>query len=206
MPGFIVTVGNGLVIPAGKEPALSVSELTGDGYQVSWRTCRKFQNDKMLLDNDRYVLLLEGVVVNNHLLVERYQAKDWQDCVEKMLSLQKDTFYKEFRGSFCGFVYDKADRCWLFFTDHIGDKQVLYARIGDGFVVGTEVQYLVETLKANGIRPTMDRDATYMALTLGYVIEDKTLFSEIHKLAAGPWPKEGWRRFSITASRTSPRR
>ena len=185
MPGFIVTVGNGLVIPAGKEPALSISELTGDGYQVSWRTCRKFQNDKMLLDNDRYVLLLEGVVVNNHLLVERYQAKDWQDCVEKMLSLQKDTFYKEFRGSFCGFVYDKADRRWLFFTDHIGDKQVLYARIGDGFVVGTEVQYLVETLKANGIRPTMDRDATYMALTLGYVIEDKTLFSEIHKLAAG---------------------
>ena len=185
MPGFIVTVGKGIVIPAEKESALSVTELTGDGYQVSWRTCRKFQNDKMLLDNDRYVLLLEGVVVNNHQLVERFQAKDWKDCVWKMLSAQEDTFYKDFRGSFCGFVYDKVDRRWLFFTDHIGDKQVLYARIGDGFVVGTEVLYLVETLKANGIQPTLDRDAAYMALTLGYVIEDRTLFSEIHKLPAG---------------------
>lgn len=185
MPGFIVAVGNGIVIPTKKESALSVTELIGDGYQVSWRTCRKFQNDKMLLDNDRYVLLLEGVIVNNHLLVERYQAKDWQDCVEKMFSEKKDIFYKEFRGSFCGFVYDKVVRRWLFFTDHIGDKQVLLARVGDGFVVGTEVLYLVETLKANGMRPTLDRDATYMALTLGYVIEDKTLFQEIRKLAAG---------------------
>ena len=74
MPGFIVAVGNGIVIPTKKESALSVTELIGDGYQVSWRTCRKFQNDKMLLDNDRYVLLLEGVIVNNHLLVERYQC------------------------------------------------------------------------------------------------------------------------------------
>lgn len=185
MPGFIVAIGNSIVIPAEKDPALYVTELSGDNYQISWRTCRKFMNDKMLLENDQYVLLLEGVVVNNHILEERYQAKDWKDCVEKMFSEQKDTFYKEFRGSFCGFVYDKTDRRWLFFTDHIGDKQVLYARAGDGFVVGTEVIYLVETLKANGIRPTLDRDATYMALTLGYVIEDKTLFSEIRKLRAG---------------------
>ena len=185
MPGFIVAIGNSIVIPAEKDPALFVAERTGDSYQISWRSCRKFMNDKMLLENDQYVLLLEGVVVNNHILEERYQAKDWKECVEKMLSEQKDTFYKEFRGSFCGFVYDKTDRRWLFFTDHIGDKQVLYARVGDGFVVGTEVLYLVETLKANGIRPTLDRDATYMALTLGYVIEDKTLFSEIRKLGAG---------------------
>lgn len=185
MPGFIVTIGDGIIIPAEKEIALSVTELVGDGYRISWRTSRKFLNDKMLVDDDQHILLLEGVVVNNHQLIERYQAENWQECVEKMRAVRKDTFYKEFRGSFCGFVYDKERHRWLFFTDHIGDKQVLYACAGDAFIVGTEVCYLTDTLKANGIHPTLDKDAAYMALTLGYVIEDKTLFSEIRKLPAG---------------------
>ena len=185
MPGFIVTIGDEIVIPAEKETSLSITELVGDGYRVSWRTCRKFANDKMLVDDDQHVLLLEGVIVNNHSLIERYKSKDWRECVGKMYSELGDVFYKEFRGSFCGFVYDKSSRCWLFFTDHIGDKQVLYTQVGNTFVIGTEVRYLTDVLKANSVRPSLDRDAVYMALTLGYVIEDKTLFSEIHKLTAG---------------------
>ena len=185
MPGFIVSVGNGIIIPPEKDSRLKVSVLSGDGYEISWRTCNKFSNDKFLIENEHCIILIEGVVVNNHLLMERYNASDWKSCVGTMLDAHGDSFYNEFRGSFCGVVHYKDNGRWLFFTDHIGDKQVFCAKLKNGWVIGTEVSYMIETLKANGITPSLDRDGCYMALTLGFVIEDKTLFSQIRKLPAG---------------------
>ena len=193
MPGFIIGIGIGIVLPQEKHPDLIVKTISEDGFCLSWRTCKKFLNDKFLLDDSQRIILLEGVIINNRQLISKYEASDWKDCVRKMYAVHKDTFYDEFRGSFCGCVYEKDLDRWLFFTDHIGDKQVLYSRSSKGIIVGTEVSYLVETLKANGVSPSLNRDAAYMALTLGYVIEDNTLFTEIKKLTAGHYliVKEG---------------
>ena len=185
MPGFIVSVGKGIIVPTEKDTQLKVTNLSGEGFEISWRTCDKFSNDKFLMENEHCIILIEGVIVNNHLLMDRYNASDWKSCVEKMLEAHGDSFYDEFRGSFCGLIYDKGSGRWLFFTDHIGDKQVFCAELTNGWVVGTEVNYMTDTLKANGVTLSLDRDACYMALTLGFVIEDKTLFSEIRKLPAG---------------------
>ena len=185
MPGFIASIGNSIQIPEENNERLLISTLQGDGYQISRRTCKKFLNDKIVEDNDRFLLLIEGVIVNSRELARKYNAADWKDCVLQLHRLDPDTFYKEFRGSFCGCVHEKDTGRWTFFTDQIGAKQIFYACLPGGFVVGTEISYMADTLKANGVALTLDRDAAYMDLTLGYVIEDKTLFKEIHKLCAG---------------------
>jgi asparagine synthase (glutamine-hydrolysing) len=185
MPGFIITLGDKFRIPEESNPHLFISTFQGDGYQVSRRTCKKFMNDKIVEDNDQFLLLIEGVIVNSRDLIKKYNARDWRECVLSMRQLNPEVFYKEFRGSFCGFVLEKSTKRWLFFTDHIGSKQVFYSQVKEGFVIGTEISYMIETLKENGVSLTLNRDAAYMDLTLGYVIEDNTLYNEIHKLCAG---------------------
>ncbi len=185
MPGFIIGLGTGIILPPEKHHDLIVTDISDDKYCISWRTCNKFQKDKFLLDDGQRIILLEGIIVNKRQLIDKYNASDWKDCVRIMYDSRKETFYNEFRGSFCGCVFERDSDRWLFFTDQIGDKQVLYGTTPKGIIIGTEISYLVETLKENGVSPTLNRDAAYMDLTLGYVIEDNTLFSEIRKLTAG---------------------
>lgn len=186
MPGFIVIIKSKIKAAASTETGCLIESKSSGKYCIERRTNRKFENDKFFYENDNYIFLLDGVVFNNHLLVEKYNASDWRECVEIMHSKKPRTFYNEFRGSFLGFVYDKRKDEWLFYTDHIGDKQIFYAHLSEGgCLVATEMSYMVDTMRLNGQKLTPNRDAAYMAITLGYVIENNTLVEEISKLVAG---------------------
>lgn len=186
MPGFIATIGTNIKVASSKEERCLLSSIQGKNFFIEHRTNRKFSNDKFLFENDGYIFLLDGVVFNNHQLMEKYKCSEWKECVEKMHSKNALTFYNEFRGSFLGLVYEKNKDSWLFYTDHVGDKQIFYTKLEDGgWLIGTEMNYMVETIQLNNQKLTPNRDAAYMAITLGYVIEDNTLVKEIRKLVAG---------------------
>lgn len=186
MPGFVATIGTNIKVAPSIEERCLLSSIQGENFFIEHRTNRKFSNDKFLLENDSYIFLLDGVVFNNHQLMEKYKCSEWKECVKKMHSKDALTFYNEFRGSFLGLVYNKKQDSWLFYTDHVGDKQIFYAKLEDGgLLIGTEMSYMVETLRLNKQKMTPNRDAAYMAISLGYVIEDNTLVKEIRKLVAG---------------------
>lgn len=186
MPGFIAIIGSDIKVSPSSEERCLVSSVQSKNFFVEHRTNKKFSNDKFLLENEDFVFLLDGVVFNNHKLREKYKCSEWKECVEKMHSKDALTFYNEFRGSFLGLVYDKKKDSWLFYTDHVGDKQIFYAQLEDGgWLIGTEMNYMVETMRLNKQKMTPDRDAAYMVITLGYVIENNTLVNEIRKLVAG---------------------
>lgn len=186
MPGFVATIGTNIKVAPSKEERCLLSSIQGKNFFIEHRTNRKFSNDKFLFENDGYIFLLDGVVFNNHKLMEKYKCSKWKECVEKMHSKDALTFYNEFRGSFLGLVYDKNNDSWLFYTDHVGDKQIFYSHLENGgWLIGTEMSYMVDTLRLNNLSMTPNRDAAYMAITLGYVIEDNTLVKEIRKLVAG---------------------
>lgn len=186
MPGFVATIGTNIKVAPSKEERYLLSSIQGKNFFIEHRTNRKFSNDKFLFENDGYIFLLDGVVFNNHKLMEKYKCSKWKECVEKMHSKDALTFYNEFRGSFLGLVYDKNNDSWLFYTDHVGDKQIFYSHLENGgWLIGTEMSYMVDTLQLNNLSMTPNRDAAYMAITLGYVIENNTLLNEITKLVAG---------------------
>lgn len=191
MPGFLAHIGKSSIrFAEEKRNKLVVNSIRTDNYQVERRVVNKFMNDRLFADLDDYLVVLEGVVLNNHELIEQYQTASWVDCVIKMYQTCGDAFFKDFRGSFSGLFYDKKQDKWLIYTNHIGDKQVFLYKLADNdFLFASEIGFIVDTLKANSIAVNLDKTGAYLALTHGFVIEDKTLVEGVSKLIAGTYYK-----------------
>ena len=214
MPGFIAHIGkSSLRFAEEKRKKLVVNNHTTREFQIERRVINKFMNDRIFQDTDEYFVLVEGVVLNNHELIEQYQTASWVDCVIKMYQTCGDAFFKDFRGSFSGLFFDKKQDKWLIYTNHIGDKQVFLYKIADNdYIFASEIGFIVDTLKTNGITVSLDKTGAYFALTHGFVIEDNTLVQGVRKLVAGTYYKleKGditeitYHRFSNKAKEMSP--
>ena len=186
MPGFIIHTGSihfALAPEARKK--LVVERIDGNNFIAERRVVNKFMNDRVFLDTDDYTVIVEGVILNNHELMDKYSSNSWASCVIKMYEANGETFFDSFRGSFSGALYDKAADKWIIYTGHTGEKQVFYAQVPGGYLFGSEMRFMVETLKKNKLPVTLDKTGCYMSLTYGFCIEDRTLVSGIHKLIGG---------------------
>ena len=190
MPGFILQIGNRkLAFPKEMRQKLAVNRMEGDAFQVERRVVNKFMNDRLFEETEQYVIVVEGVVLNNHELMESFNSESWADCVIQMYEKEGEAFFNAFRGSFSGALYDKREDKWIVYTCHTGEKQVFYRQTGDGFLLVSEMRFMVETMKVNGIRPEIDETGCYFSLTHGFCIEDRTLVKDVHKLIAGHYLK-----------------
>ena len=186
MPGFIIHIGKEpFQFAPEKRSKLIVGRTQGSNYSIERRVVNKFMNDRLFIDDEEFVIIVEGVVLNNHHLIDKYGARDWQHCIVEMYRRGGDAFFNEFRGSFSGALYDKKKDKWIIYTDHIGDKQVFYSKTPDGFLIGSEIGFIVDARKANGLPVSVDETGCYMSLTHGFCIDDRTLVKEVHKLIAG---------------------
>jgi asparagine synthase (glutamine-hydrolysing) len=141
------------------------------------------------VETDKYLVVVEGVVLNNHDLMAQYHASSWFDCVIAMYEQEGNAFFNAFRGSFSGLFYDKHQNKWLIYTNHIGDKQVFVYKTADGYIFASEIGFIVDTAKLNKLPLTINETGAYMSLTFGFCIEDATLVQEITKLCAGHYFK-----------------
>ena len=191
MPGFIAHIGNSNInFAEEKRKKLVVNSITTKNYQVERRVVNKFMNDRLFADLDDFLVVVEGVVLNNHELEEQYETSSWLDCVVKMYKTNGDEFFKDFRGSFSGLFYDKKQDKWLIYTNHIGDKQVFLYKIADNdYIYSSEIGFIVETCKLNKFPLSINDEGAYMSLTFGFCIEDVTLIKEVKKLCAGHYYK-----------------
>ena len=153
------------------------------------RTINKFLNDKLFLENEKFIIITEGVILNSKNLIKKYQKNNFGLTVLEMIHQNPDDFFNEFRGSFSGLVYDKQNDCLQIYTDHIGSKQIFYSQTDKGFCFGSEINFLAEFYKNNDIRYSLDKYGAYLLLTFGFMLEDYTLFKEFKKLKPGHYLK-----------------
>lgn len=186
MPGFIGAIGKTLPV-FNKEERIQLLQQTvsGSGYCVERRTLNKFLLDKVFVDRQDFLIVTEGVILNRVELEQKYNTTNLEECIVVMYRALGETFFNAFRGSFSGVLYDKANEKWIIYTDHIGDKQVFYSELNEVIHFGSEMRFMVETLKKNNQSVSINKTGAYLALTHGFVIEDHTLVSEIKKLSAG---------------------
>jgi len=191
MPGFIAHIGKEKITFAPeKRKKLVVEKIDSQmGYQIERRVVNKFMNDRLFVDTGKYTIVVEGVVLNNHELIEQYKALTWQNCIAKMYEQEGDAFFNAFRGSFSGLFYDKAQDKWLIYTNHIGDKQVFVYHTPDGYLFASEMGFIADTCKQQGWSLTLNEVGAYFTMTHGFCIEDLTLIKEIAKLPAGHYYK-----------------
>jgi asparagine synthase (glutamine-hydrolysing) len=153
------------------------------------RTINKFLNDKLFLENEKFIIITEGVILNSKDLIKKYQKNNFGLTVLEMIHQNPDDFFNEFRGSFSGLVYDKQNDCLQIYTDHIGSKQIFYSQTDKGFCFGSEINFLIEFYKESDIQYSFDIAGAYLLLTFGFMLEDHTLFKEFKKLKPGHYLK-----------------
>lgn len=188
MPGFLLEVTkNTLKMNFAKNmnPELLVESKVGGKYFIERRTIRKFLNDKVFFENEKYIILTEGVILNSKQLTSRYNKKSLAETIQEMYESGGETFFSEFRGSFSGLLYDKQKDVWLIYTNHFGDKWVFYSALSDRIIIASELPWIVDYMKNNHISYTFDEFGAYCLLTYGYMLEDHTLIKEIKRLLPG---------------------
>lgn len=186
MPGFILNIGNSkLAFPKEVRQKLVVNYMEGKDFQLERRVVNKFMYDRVFEETVGFIVVVEGIILNNHDLMAKYHSDSWLDCIITMYEQEGETFFNAFRGSFSGVLYDKKADRWIVYTCHTGEKQVFYKQLDEGFLLASEMRFIVETLKESGNHPEVDETGCYLSLTHGFCIEDRTLVKDVHKLIAG---------------------
>lgn len=199
MPGFIVEIAKDKLLGnfgSSRMSNLVNGKLTDEKtYNVERYTINKFLNDKVFYEDEEYLLLTEGVILNSLSLQKHFLGSEESSDRKFALTIIEmyknigEKFFADFRGSFSGVFYDKTSKIWLIYGNHIGDKQVFYTETKNGFVFGSELTWLTDYYKNNNFEYTLDIDGVYFLLTYAFMIENHTLINEIKKLNAGKYAK-----------------
>lgn len=157
-------------------------------YSIQWNSLNKYRNDKIFDQDEKYAYVLEGVLLNKKELFEKYHVDSTKLLLREMYKLLGDKFCTEFRGSFSGGIYEKDKDKWVLFTDQIGTKPLYYyVNESGGFVCGTQLNYVTDAMKINGISRNADEHGLSCLLTYGYFLDESTGVKEVKRLYPGDY-------------------
>lgn len=164
-------------------------EMKTKEYNVKQFTADKFLQDK-IFDTTRAgeIYIIEGCVLNKKQLMLEHGKQSWLETLEDMKSGRED-YFVDFRGSFSGAHYSQKEDEWLFYTNHLGDHQVFYWNDNGKFIVTSDMNWLISSLKSAGIKYTLDIHSIKSVLTYGWVEGDGTIINEVRKLLPGHFIK-----------------
>jgi len=148
-------------------------------------TLNKFTNDKGLFESSNLVAVVEGVVLNNHELYEKYQVSCMSELVDVMYNTIGHEFFKEFRGSFCGLLYDKRTEKLYVYNDHIGDKIIYHIKTDKATYIASDLKALVNILKSSKEDVSLCRAGAYNMLSFGFLQDDTTYIDGVKRLLGG---------------------
>ena len=176
MFGYSITI-NGST-PTKKEDIV-YKNIVCSNYMIN-----KFEQDKVFSETKEFILLLDGVVLNKKELTEN-EAHSWRDTILTLYKKEGEIFFRKLRGSFSGALYDKIQDRWIIFGDQIGSKFTYYAKVGDFFCCSEVMGYMYDLMRDNEIKYHLSKENAFLLLTYGYMLDDRTLCEEVHKINPG---------------------
>ncbi len=163
------------------------SIITYDDIKCFKHMNNKFEHDKVFSVDDNYIVIIDGVILNKNTLITKTKEKNWYDAIIKLYIEKGDLFFNDFRGSFCGLLYEKANGKTIIFSDHIGSKFLYYSQLGDKIIFSTMINHVYEFLKSNNIKYNLSVESAYLLLTYGFMLDGRTLCDKIFKLKPGSY-------------------
>lgn len=164
---------------------LSVEEKILDGIYQARFVNTKFIRDKVFRHDDDVSAALDGVVFNLSHLMSTLQCPDAFGTMKALYSRSGDRFFVALRGEFAGFLYDRKRQRSIIFTNPTGSKPLYYYYRDDLFVCASQLDVVVQILKAASRPYSLDVFSAYCLLTFGFMLEDHTLVSDIKRLRPG---------------------
>lgn len=188
MPGFFISNESIDISLENSIPETCLlEEMRYGGQTIRRNTLDKFLQDKAFEQNQDIILIAEGVLLNKVELFDRYCAKTVFELVIKMRSSGEAPFFREFRGSFSGALYDKKTGKWTIWTNQYGDNAVFYYWDGKRFFIGSQVNYILSAIRKLHIHLSLDNAAIIFMLTYGYMEDERTYAQEIKRLRPGSY-------------------
>lgn len=181
MAGFTYIKGN---YSYKKEKDTSIRSISYSDNTFVNQMIDRYSDDKLFYQDDRYVVILDGVVLNKQQLISENGSKPWIEVVLKLYA-ESETFFDVFRGSFSGLIYDKQNDRTIVFSDHIGTKFLYSVKLDEGIFVTSMMPNAYKFLQENHIPYSLSEESAYLLLSYGYMLEDRTLCDKVKKLRPG---------------------
>lgn len=186
MAGFFAEIGSCSKFKVQKNFNNIINEeYSSNTFMLRRFTINKFIDDKCFFQNNDYILIIDGVILNKNLFTEQNIPLTWEQIIINLYEKNGDSFFNVFRGSFSGLLYDKKADKWIIFTDHIGSKFIYYSTFNNTLLVSQDISVLYDYLKQNDISYSLDINSAYMLLSYGFMLEENTLCDKIKKLLPG---------------------
>lgn len=189
MYGFLITRG----VPSQETPLDNPQTLSYGDVRFYYNPLPKFENDHLFYEDEEKIVFLDGVVFNNHELMDARGCKSWRETVDQLIREDSKTFQKELRGSFCGALLQKGSGEMVIFTNQSGEKTVYYAQREGLFIAASHNNILTAVLKNQGFPVAPDLQGQRELLCCGGILHGKTPFQGVRRLTAGKYLLAGER-------------
>lgn len=183
MPGFLVSNVKQDYVLNNMYNSKCITEELPCVFSVHRNTLNKFLGDKVFKDNEDYILVTDGVILNKSKLMEQYQSRSLFDLIIAMYQQHNTDFPAFLRGGESGALYDKAKSTWYIWTGHTGDNAVFYYTNKAQFIVASQVNYILDNIDKSSL--TLNEQAVYSMLTYGFMYDDRTYANEIKRIPPG---------------------
>ena len=184
MRGFNISIGSfGEIAKSRETQTIKQEYIEYKDIRLNHFSNNKFENDNLFIETIDHIIVLKGVILNKKTLLK--PSLNWEETITALYLKEGDAFFKKFRGSFCGAFYDKKEDKWLVFTDHIGSRTLYFYKKGEVYFISSQISEIYTFLKDNDRSYSLNIDSAYNLLSYGYMLGDKTLCNDIHKIMPG---------------------
>lgn len=148
----------------------SANVLSGDSFQFG---------------NDSFQIVFDGVINNRKDLINSYGFSELPILFIHLYSRYGFNFVGLLNGNFRGIFIDKNRDEAFIFTNKTSSKPIYYYKNNDIITLAGSFSLLSKRLSEYGLSLHLDEVSSTMLLSLGYLLEDRTLAQEVKKLLPG---------------------
>ena len=164
------------------------NEISDECIVIKQNVLDSFKNDKIIFENEDAMIVTDGIIYNLQELKKTYNATDLSQLI-LILSKKSEDFFKCFSGHFSGAIYYKKTKKIVAYTNQLGDRAIYYYfdKQTKKFIVASQVNYIVDTMKKNKISRTIDNAGVNIFLDFGFFFDESTFIEEIKRLYPGTY-------------------
>lgn len=187
MPGFCISnVSDKLILKNYNDANCIQDNLDFNKWYIKRNVLKKFLDDKVFFENDRIIVIIDGIILNKKILMEKYKCSNLVELIE-VIAKKNRAFFEQFEGSFSGAIYYKDIKEWYIFTSPLGEKAIFYYQRDNKYIIGSQLNYITDTLKANNISISLNENALNQFMAYGYYLDDSTCIKGISRLYPGDY-------------------
>lgn len=180
MNKWLVTLGYNNSTPIKTEET-----VTCGSCRAYWTRDGKFKDDELFERDEDNLVIIDGIILNLNDILSSRKSNSLHEYVMQNLGNEETLFFEKFKGPFSGVVFNRTSNQLIAFGNQTGDAPVFIHQDDSRVLISNDLNLIVEYLKLNEIAYSLDLKAIDYVLTFGYMIDDRTLISEIKRLEPG---------------------